>query len=174
MTVKDLQYWQQAAANATVHTKAFISGSWHTAQSGETFESINPATGEVIANITSCDTADVNKAVASARAAFNSGAWSNLHPTERGKILVRFSQLIAENADELAVLEVMDMGKPISDATSIDIPACVNTIRWFGEACDKLLDEIAATDPSSLAMITREPIGVVAAVVPWNFPLMMA
>jgi len=174
MTEKNHAYWQNLAKTIEPRTDAFIEGMWQPATSGNTFETVNPATGEKIADIASCDTADVNKAAQSARAAFESGVWRDLHPSDRGKCLVRLSQLMAAHADELAVLEVIDMGKPIGDATSIDIPGSVNCMRWYGEACDKILDEIAPTDPGSLAMVTREPIGVVAAVVPWNFPLLMA
>lgn len=174
MSEKSHGYWLAKAKDATIRTQAYIGGAWMDAASGDTFETINPATGEVIAPIASCDTADVDKAVAAARAAFKSGVWADLHPTDRGKAMIRFADLMEAHADELAVLEVMDMGKPIGDATTVDIPACVNSIRWYGELCNKVLDEIAPTDPSALALVTREPIGVVAAVVPWNFPLLMA
>jgi acyl-CoA reductase-like NAD-dependent aldehyde dehydrogenase len=174
MTEKTRGYWQARAKEATIRTQAYIDGAYVDAVSGETFETINPATGEVIANIASCDTADVDRAVTAARKAFKSGIWADLHPSERGKILIRFADLMEAHADELAVLEVMDMGKPIGDAISIDIPASINSIRWYGELCNKVLDEIAPTDPGALALVTREPIGVVAAVVPWNFPLLMA
>jgi len=174
MTDKTLGYWQAKAGEARIHTQAYIDGKRVDAASGETFETINPATGKVLANVASCDVADVDKAVAAARRAFKSGIWADLHPTERGKVMIRWADLIEKHAEELAVLETLDMGKPISDATSIDIPASANSIRWYGEAANKVLDEIAPTDPGALAMITREPIGVVAAVVPWNFPLLMA
>ncbi|WP_417450233.1 aldehyde dehydrogenase [Kordiimonas sp.] len=174
MTDKNHAYWQAQAEAATIHTKAFIDGAWVNAASGETFETINPATGTVIAHVASCDKADVDTAVASARRAFRASGWADLHPTKRGKLMIAFADKVAEHADELAVLEVMDMGKPVGDATSVDIPAVINSLRWYGEAADKVMDEIAPTDASSLAMVTREPIGVVAAVVPWNFPLLMA
>lgn len=174
MTEKNLDYWQSLAASVSLPNKAFIDGAWYDAASGDTFETINPANGAVITNVASCDKADVDVAVAAARKAFNSGEWSDLHPTERGKRMIRLAELMQENADELAILEVTDMGKPISDATAIDVPGAINCIRWYGEAANKVLDEIAPTDPGSLAMITREPVGVVAAVVPWNFPLLMA
>ncbi|MCJ9430276.1 aldehyde dehydrogenase [Kordiimonas marina] len=174
MTEKTLAYWQAVQAKAGIRTKAFIHGKWEDAASGATFKTINPATGKVIAEIASCDTEDVDRAVASARKAFNSGVWADMHPTKRGEILVNFSRMIEKHAEELAVLEVTDMGKPITDAIAIDLPGCIRAMRWYGEACDKVMDEIAPTDPSSVAMVTREPIGVVAAVVPWNFPLMMA
>ncbi|TNE63042.1 MAG: aldehyde dehydrogenase [Alphaproteobacteria bacterium] len=174
MTGKNLAYWQDQQKRAGVRTKAFIGGQWQDAASGATFETINPATGQLIANIASCDAADVDRAVAAARKAFRDGRWADLHPSKRGEIMVNWSRLVAAHADELAVLEVTDMGKPISDALAVDIPAVVRALRWYGEACDKLMDEIAPTDPKALALVTREPIGVVAAVVPWNFPLLMA
>jgi len=174
MTEKNLAYWQAVQAKAGIRTQAFIHGKWEDAASGATFQTINPANGQVIAEVASCDTEDVDRAVASARAAFNSGVWADMHPTKRGEVLVNFSRMIEKHAEELAVLEVTDMGKPITDAIAIDLPGCIRAMRWYGEACDKVMDEIAPTDPGSVAMVTREPIGVVAAVVPWNFPLMMA
>ncbi|PCI52708.1 MAG: aldehyde dehydrogenase PuuC [Alphaproteobacteria bacterium] len=174
MTTKTQSDWQEIANRVELKTKAFIDGGWVEAISGETFETINPATGEVIANIASCDQADVDQAVISARAAFNEGRWSRLHPKERGKILIRLADLIEQHADELAVLETLDVGKPITYSLTIDVSRAATTLRWYGEAADKTLDEVAGTGSDAIALITREPIGVVAAVVPWNFPLMMA
>lgn len=178
MTTKTQSDWQaiadQATKQSTIRTQAFIEGQWVNAISGETFETINPATGKTITTIAACDKGDIDKAVASARAAFNDGRWSALHPSQRGKVLIKFAELIERHADELAVLETLEVGKPITHAITGDIPASATTLRWYGEAADKTLDEIARTDPGSVALITREPVGVVAAVVPWNFPLVMA
>ncbi len=174
MTKKTLSYWQEQAVNAPFRTQAFIDGQWTGAQSGLTFETINPATEELIANITSCDAPEVHRAVVSARKAFVDGRWSGLTPTERGSVLIRLADLIEAHADELAVMEVLDMGKPISFAAHMDIPSCAKTMRWYGEAADKLVDEVIPTNGRALATVTREPVGVVAAVVPWNFPLLMA
>lgn len=170
---KDLAYYQAIAEKITIPTKAYINGQWMDADSGETFENISPIDGKKLGDIAACDRSDVNKAVSAARAAFDSGVWSDLHPSKRGYILKKFADLIMKHREELAVLEVLDMGKPIRDALRIDIPGSANSIRWYGEAADKVMDEIAPTDPLAVAMVTREPIGVVGAVVPWNFPLSM-
>jgi 4-guanidinobutyraldehyde dehydrogenase/NAD-dependent aldehyde dehydrogenase len=132
------------------------------------------AGGRLLAPVASTDAADVDLAVAAARRAFESGVWSRRAPRERKKVLLRFAQLIEQHAEELALLETLDMGKPISDSLAVDIPATVRCITWYAEAIDKLYDEVAPTAHDQLALITREPIGVVGAIVPWNFPLIMA
>jgi 4-guanidinobutyraldehyde dehydrogenase/NAD-dependent aldehyde dehydrogenase len=135
---------------------------------------VNPANGKVIAQVASCDAADVDLAVASARKAFDAGHWSRRAPAARKKVLLRFAELIRKHREELALTETMDMGKPITDSLKIDMPAAANCIAWYGEAVDKVYDEVAPTSHDSLALITREPAGVVGAIVPWNFPLLMA
>lgn len=166
--------WHDAAAAHRFTGKSLIGGKLVDAQSGKTFSTINPATGKVLTEVASLDAADVDAAVRSARAAFEAGVWSRRPPAERKKVLQRFAELMRQHAEELALLETLDMGKPISDALSVDVPGSANTIAWYAEAIDKIYDEIAPTADSVLAMITREPLGVVAAVVPWNFPLLMA
>ncbi|HZF16884.1 MAG TPA: aldehyde dehydrogenase family protein, partial [Steroidobacteraceae bacterium] len=166
--------WHARAASLAIRGQAVIDGKYVDAASGATFDSINPANGRVIAKIASCDQADVHRAVASARAAFNKGSWSRLAPRKRKAVLLRFADLIRANAEELALLESLDMGKPVSDALNVDLSASANCIQWFAEAIDKLYGEVAPTGHDSLALITREPAGVVAAIVPWNFPLLMA
>jgi acyl-CoA reductase-like NAD-dependent aldehyde dehydrogenase len=116
----------------------------------------------------------VDRAVAAARRAFEAGTWSALPPRERKRVLLRFAALIERDAGELALLETLDMGKPIADSLAVDIPATVRCIAWYAEAVDKIYDEVAPTGPGALATITREPVGVVGAIVPWNFPLIMA
>jgi acyl-CoA reductase-like NAD-dependent aldehyde dehydrogenase len=135
---------------------------------------VSPIDGRLLAPVASTDAADVDLAVAAARRAFESGVWSRRAPRERKKVLLRFAQLIEQHAEELALLETLDMGKPISDSLAVDIPATVRCITWYAEAIDKLYDEVAPTAHDQLALITREPIGVVGAIVPWNFPLIMA
>ena len=174
MIGKSKAEWQAVAERSALQTQAFINGQCAPAASGETFTTINPATGQAITEIAACNQLDINRAVVSARTAFDDGRWSGLHPAERGKVLIRFAALIEQHADELAVLETLDVGKPISFASTIDIPGAAIALRWYGEAADKTLGEVAGTDPGAVALITREPIGVVAAVVPWNFPLVMA
>jgi len=112
--------------------------------------------------------------VASARAAFDAGSWSRLAPAKRKAVLIRFADLLEANREELALLETLDMGKPIGDSLTVDIPGAARALRWSGEAIDKIYDEVAATPHDQLGLVTREPVGVVAAIVPWNFPLMMA
>jgi gamma-glutamyl-gamma-aminobutyraldehyde dehydrogenase/4-guanidinobutyraldehyde dehydrogenase/NAD-dependent aldehyde dehydrogenase len=162
------------ASELDLRTRAFVGGEFTDAASGETFSCISPSTGQTIAEIAACDQADVDRAVGHARAAFESGVWSRMAPKARKKVLLRFAQLVSDNADELALLETLDMGKPIRDAQRVDIPLSAECIQYYGEAIDKVYDEVAPTPESSVVMILREPLGVVAAVVPWNFPTLMA
>ena len=166
--------WRERAATLALRTEAFINGRYRPAVSGETFECVNPATGQSLAQVASCAAADVDLAVAGARHAFEAGHWSRMAPAARKKVLLRFSELIREHRDELALTETLDMGKPITDSLKIDIPAAARSIAWFAEAIDKVYDQIAPTQHDALALITREPAGVVGAIVPWNFPLLMA
>ncbi|MFP6851149.1 MAG: aldehyde dehydrogenase [Pseudomonas sp.] len=165
--------WEQRAKNLKIEGHAFVHGEYRPALSGATFECISPVDGRVLGLVASCDLADADAAVVAARAAFESGVWSRLAPVERKAVMIRFADLIDAHAEELALLETLDMGKPISDALSIDVPAASRAIRWSGEAIDKIYDEVAATPHNELGLVTREPIGVVAAIVPWNFPLLM-
>jgi acyl-CoA reductase-like NAD-dependent aldehyde dehydrogenase len=171
---KTLDDWRALAATLEPPGRAFIDGDYADAASGETFESVNPATGEVLATVAKAGAADVDRAVAAARAAFADGRWSEMAPAERKRILLRFADLIDRDGDRLAALETLDMGKPIADSTSIDIPGAARCIRWYAEAIDKVYDEVAPTPHDKLGLITREPVGVVACIVPWNFPLLMA
>ena len=166
--------WHARARALAIDGRAFINGSYIAAASGATFDCVSPIDGRILAQVASTDVADADLAVAAARQAFESGAWSRLPPRERKRVLLRFDGLIERHAEELALLETLDMGKPITDSLAVDIPATVRCITWYAEAIDKLYDEVAPTGPDALAMITREPIGVVGAIVPWNFPLIMA
>lgn len=154
--------------------QAFIDGKYVDAASGRSFDCISPIDGRVLTSVASCDKEDVNRAVAAARAAFESGKWSENSPSRRKRTLLKFASLIDKHKEELALLETLDMGKPITQSLSVDMRAVVHTVQWYAEAVDKMYDEIAPRQPKSLSLITREPIGIVAAVVPWNFPLMMA
>lgn len=166
--------WQQRAEGLKAEGRAFINGQYTPAVSGATFECLSPVDGRLLGQVASCDEADANLAVENARQAFNAGAWSRLAPTKRKAVMIRFAGLLKANAQELALLETLDMGKPISDSLNIDVPGAANALSWSGEAIDKLYDEVAATPHDQLGLVTREPVGVVAAIVPWNFPLMMA
>lgn len=162
------------AQGLSFRNQAFIDGKFVDAASGKTFDCVSPVDGRVLTQVAAGDSEDVDRAVKAARAAFEDGRWRNMHPAKRKKVLQRWADLIDEHTTELALLETLDMGKPIGDSTRIDIPGVANCIRWYGEAIDKMYDEIAPTGPDAVAMMVREPVGVVAAVVPWNFPLMMA
>ncbi|MGG2399164.1 aldehyde dehydrogenase [Pseudomonas sp. SH1-B] len=165
--------WEQRAQNLTIETRAFVQGEYRDAQSGATFECISPVDGRLLGLVASCDQADADAAVENARATFDSGVWSRLAPAKRKKVMIRFAELLEAHGEELALLETLDMGKPISDSLSIDVSSAANAIRWSGEAIDKIYDEVAATAHDELGLVTREPVGVVAAIVPWNFPLLM-
>ncbi|SDT19286.1 gamma-glutamyl-gamma-aminobutyraldehyde dehydrogenase [Halopseudomonas xinjiangensis] len=166
--------WQQRAASLDIQGQAFINGGYQSAADGETFDCISPIDGRVLGQVASCGPADAEQAVAAARQAFDSGVWSRLAPAQRKQVMIRLADLIEQNAEELALLETLDMGKPISDALAVDMPAAARALRWSGEAIDKIYDEVAATAHDELGLVTREPVGVVAAIVPWNFPLLMA
>src|SRR5256885_12190444 len=122
----------------------------------------------------SSDVCSSDLAVSSARAAFRKGAWANFAPAKRKKILLRFADAILKHTEELALLETLDMGKPISDSLKIDIPGAARCLQWYAEAIDKVYDQVAPTGARALALITREPMGVVGAIVPWNYPQLMA
>jgi acyl-CoA reductase-like NAD-dependent aldehyde dehydrogenase len=163
--------WQSLAGQLTIEGRAFINGRYVEALSGQTRPTNNPGNGRELADVALCGVEDADLAVRGARAAFESGEWSRMAPMDRKMVLVRWAELIENHADELALLETLDVGKPISDTTNVDVPATVRTIRWSGEAIDKVYDEIPPTPADTLALIQRLPLGVVAAIVPWNFPL---
>lgn len=166
--------WQQRALSLAIETRAFIDGRYTAAADGATFECISPVNGRVLGQVSSCGCADAQLAVTAARRAFEAGHWSRMAPAARKQIMLRFAALIEQYSEELALLETLDMGKPIAHALGMDLVATVDAIRWSGEAIDKVYDEVAATPHDQLGLVTREPIGVVAAIVPWNFPLMMS
>ena len=168
------ELYRDQAGQLKIEARAFIGGDFTTSASGKTFDCISPIDGQVIAQVASCEQEDVDRAVAKARAAFDKGDWAQMNPRHRKKIMLKFADLLEKNAAEIALLETLDMGKPIGFSNRIDMPGVVSSVRWYGEAIDKIYDEIAPTDRSAVALITREPMGVVSCVVPWNFPLLMA
>ena len=167
-TIKD---WNSEAAALAIEGRAFIDGQYRDALSGETRTTISPANGRDLADVAVCGTEDADRAVVVARSAFESGVWAAMAPADRKTVLVRWAQLIEDHADEIALLECLDAGKPIADTSGGDVPAAARTIRWSGEAIDKVYDQVAPTPANSLALVQRLPLGVVAAIVPWNFPL---
>lgn len=174
MTDLSHQQWKTLAQNLAPIGQAFIGGRFCDAASGETFANINPATGEVLANVAACDVEDVNRAVRAARRAFDAGSWSRAAPGERKRVMLRLAELIRENLTELALLDSLDMGKLVTDAVTIDAPGSAAFFQWYAEAIDKIYDEIAPTGPGDLALVRKVPLGVIGAVTPWNFPLDMA
>lgn len=165
--------YRAIAANLDLPAAAFVDGSYRPATSGETFTTVNPATGEPLAEVAACGAADVDFAVSKAREAFEDGRWSRLHPSERKDVLIRFAKLLTRNARELAVMESIDSGKTIFDCETVDLPETITCIKWHAEAIDKMYDQVAPASDDHIAMVVREPIGVVGLVLPWNFPLLM-
>ena len=168
-----LDQWEARAGALDFRHLAFIDGHFLPAVSGKTFPCVSPTDGRVLTRVAECEAEDVDHAVAVARRTFESGVWSRMAPRGRKKILLKFAEAMRRHAEELALLETLDMGKPITDALTVDVPGSANTIQWYAEAIDKVYDEIAPTAHNAMGLVTREPIGVVAAVVPWNFPLLM-
>lgn len=154
-------------------TQAFIDGRFVDALDGRRFDSVAPRDGSILASVARCDSADVDRAVRAARAAFERGAWALADPAQRGDVLVRLAELMLERSERLAQIESQDTGHPISDARNVDVVNSARCFRWYGEAIGKVYGEIAPTAADALALISREPLGVVGAVVPWNYPLII-
>ncbi|GMR02719.1 MAG: aldehyde dehydrogenase [Acidimicrobiia bacterium] len=173
MTTKTLEEWAEAAQAIAPRSDMLIDGEWREANSGSRFATINPATGETIVDVASGATEDIDAAVRAGRTAFEDGRWSKLAPRDRGRALIKLAELIESNGEELQLLETLDVGKPIRYSRRVDVGQAAATYAWYGEAADKLYDEIAPSGPDALGLITREPVGVVGAVTPWNFPLMI-
>jgi len=155
----------------------FINGKWVDAASGRTFPTYNPATGEVLANVAEGDKEDINRAVAAARAAFDTGPWSKITPSQRGKLIWKLADLIEAHAEEFAQLESLDNGKPLAVARVADIPGTVDMFRYMAGWATKIEGNtipISAHGAKFLAYTLREPVGVVGRIIPWSFPLMMA
>ena len=168
-----IQDYKAIAAGLTLPQNAFIDGAFRPAISGKTFATVNPATGAVLTEIAACGAADVDLAVAKAREAFEDGRWPRLHPAARKDILIRLCKLMTREARELAVMESLDSGKTIHDCETVDIPEAIHVIKWHAELIDKIYDQVAPASDDHIAMVLREPVGVVGLVLPWNFPLLM-
>lgn len=167
------EYYEKIAANLKFHTDPFIDGEF-VKGSGPSFDSVNPANGKVICTLSSNTPEEINHAVAVAKRTADSGVWSKMDPAARKEILLRLGDLILEHTDELAVTETLDSGKPIVDNVEGDVPETAECFKFQAEAIDKMQDRITAGDSSHLSMVVREPFGVVAAIIPWNFPILMA
>jgi gamma-glutamyl-gamma-aminobutyraldehyde dehydrogenase len=161
------------ARSLKYQTNAFIDGKFVPAMSGKTIADYNPATGEKLTDFASCGKEDVDKAVAVARRVFESGVWSKMHPTQRKKAIFKFIHLIEKHLNELAVLEAVDSGKPVAECIGTDLAETIECLEWHAEYADKVFGSTSPSGAGGLGLIEKEPIGVVACVLPWNFPIMM-
>ncbi len=174
MTTATTTDWTARAQRMDIDGRAFIDGRRVTSATGQVFEKHSPIDGRLLGPVARGQAADIDAAVRGARRAFDDGRWAQQSPGARKKVLARFAELMMARREELALLETLDMGKPIRDSLAADVPAAARCIQWYAEAIDKVYDEIAPTGPGALALITREPMGVIGAIVPWNYPLLMA
>jgi len=165
--------WLERAALVSPRNELFIDGAFVPAASGQTFDDITGRDGSIITRVAKGGAEDVDRAVAAARRSFDDGRWADQSPANRKRVLHRLAELIRENRDELALLESLDVGKPIRDTLAVDVPSAAKTIQWYAETIDKVYGEVGPTGPDALSLVTREPIGVVAAIVPWNYPLII-
>jgi gamma-glutamyl-gamma-aminobutyraldehyde dehydrogenase len=166
--------WHARAKTLQIDGRALIDGRRVASLTGQVFEKRSPIDGRLLGSAARGQAVDIDAAVNGARRAFDDGRWAQQPPVARKKVLQRFADLLMKAREELALLETLDMGKPIRDSLGVDVPASARCIRWYAEAVDKVYDEIAPTGPGALALITREPMGVVGAIVPWNYPMLMA
>lgn len=174
MDFHNLAYWQEKANNIAIETRLFINGEYSAAADNSVFATVDPTAQQTLAEVARGKKADVDRAVQAARGVFDRGDWSQASPAQRKAVLHKFADLMEAHREELALLETLDTGKPIRHSLRDDVPGAARAIRWYAEAIDKVYGEVAPTGSNELAMIVREPIGVIAAVVPWNFPLLLA
>src|SRR5262249_56415278 len=176
-TATPLQMQDAVSQFLATPRKLLIDGRWVTASSGKTFDSIDPATGEVLARVAEGDSADIDLAVKAARRAFESGPWAKMSASERGRIIWKIADLLEQHTEELAELETLDNGKPISVSRVADVPLAVDLLRYMAGWATKIEGAtipISVPRASFLAYTLREPVGVVGQIIPWNFPLLMA
>ncbi|MBT9470607.1 MAG: aldehyde dehydrogenase [Pseudomonadota bacterium] len=161
-------------ANLVLPDTCVMDGALARAADGATFDNISPRDGRVLNKVPACGVADVDRAVAAARAAFEDGRWRRQSPKDKKKTLFRLAELMERDLDDLALMESLDTGKPISDATNVDIPLAIQSVRWYAEALDKIYGEVGPSNDSKFSYAVHEPLGVIGAITPWNFPLHMA
>lgn len=166
--------WHERATALRPDGRCLIEGERRAAAGGVVFAKHSPVDGRLLGDVARGGAADVEAAVRSARSAFEDRRWAGKPPAARKRILVRWAELVLAAREELALIDTLDMGKPIQYALGVDVPATARCLAWYGEAVDKVYDEIAPTPDTALALITREPVGVMGAIVPWNYPLVMA
>ena len=166
-----LAHFEAIAGKIALPHLAVIDGRFVPSQSGRTFENISPRNGRILNQIAECDTADVDHAVATARRAFEDGRWRKLHYREKKRILFKLADLMERDAETLALLESLDSGKPIRDTTAFDIPSAIRTLRYYAEALDKVYGEVGPETSDRFSYAVHEPLGVIGAIMPWNFPI---
>jgi len=166
--------WQRVADSVSFRTRIFVDGSFRDALDGRTTPTVDPATGRVLARVAEGSDLDVDLAVASARRAFEAGTWSRVSADQRKATMLKLAALILEHRDELAVTDSLDMGKLVAEAWAVDVPGSAGIVQYYAETVDKVAGEIPPTPPGNVALVRRVPLGVVGAVVPWNYPLEMA
>ena len=169
----DREDWLARARDLRPHALAVIDGFAVAAASGRTYRDVTGRDGSTVAQVAECDEEDVDRAVRAARAAFGDGRWSDLAPADRKRLLLRFADLVAADVEYLALVEALDCGKPIHDTLTVDAAKPPLVLAWYAEAIDKLYGEVGPTGPDALSLVTREPLGVVATIVPWNYPLII-
>jgi gamma-glutamyl-gamma-aminobutyraldehyde dehydrogenase len=169
-----LAHFEKVARVIETPHLAVIGGKLQPSVSGRSFDNVTPRNGTVINRVAECGAEDVDAAVRAARRAFEDGRWRNLHYREKKRILFALADLIERDTETLAVLESLDVGKPIKDALSGDIPQTVRTLRYYAEALDKIYGEVGPGTSDRFSFTVHEPLGVIGAIVPWNFPLHMA
>lgn len=173
LTERTRAQWETFRSVLRPESRALINGRLVESRAGERFEDISPIDGRVAASVVRARAADVDDAVRHARARFESGAWRHTDPKERKRVLGRFAELIRSDVERLAALETLDVGKPIANSLTVDVPLAADCIAYYAEFADKLFDEVAPTARNDLALVRREPLGVVGAIVPWNYPLII-
>ena len=174
LTTRTRADWESQARSLRPDGRAIIDGRRCTALSGRTFDALSPVDGRILGAVSRCEAADAHLAVVAARKAFDQGTWRHMEPQQRKRVLLRLSELMRADLSQLALLETLDVGKPIRDSLTSDVPSAADCIAYYAEFSDKLYDEIAPTGPNDLALVRREPLGVVAAIVPWNYPLIIS
>jgi aldehyde dehydrogenase (NAD+) len=160
-------------APPTTPTRLLINGEWTEPNSGKYYDAVNPTTGDSAARVAEGDASDVDRAVKAARAAFE-GSWSSMHPADRGRLISKLGQLVADNAQQLAEIDAIDAGKPITNSLRVDIPAAVDCFEYYAGWADKIHGETVPVRGPMFTYLLRQPVGVVGQIIPWNFPVMMA
>ena len=165
--------YQAIARDLSLPLNPYINGKFAAPLSGQRMPTVNPATGDVLGEMANCGAEDVDLAVTKAREAFDRGDWSRMHPGERKEVMIQLCKLMQRDRHQLAVMESLESGKPIQECAMTDVPETIACLKWHAEATDKLYDQLSPSGDDAVGMIVREPIGVAACVLPWNFPLMM-